>query len=109
MNRTVWLVCWLCWCGRVAGVVAAEVVIEPGASGTVPTLALDRHPVEPKGRYLIEWMMKVEGEKRWRFRAEFAGVIATFKGEGEAPAGEIRRHTSCYTTQGWQPAWQEVE
>ncbi len=63
------------------------------------------HPVRPNARYGLRWAMKVEGEKRWRFRAKFSGIIISFSDEKGSKIHALERHTSCWQTPGWQPAW----
>jgi lysophospholipase L1-like esterase len=77
------------------------VVVTPGASVVV----LDKAPIEPERRYALAWDMKVLGEKRWRFVADFAGVIVTFYSADGRSLNTVRRHTHCWQTLDWQPAW----
>jgi TolB protein len=64
-------------------------------------------PVSIEGghRYTFACEMKVEGEKRWRFRAPFSGFICTFFDAKERRIGEYRQHTSCWQTVDWRLAW----
>lgn len=82
-----------------------SVLIVPRAIGTPPTVVAENLPIEPNTRYALHWMMKIEGEKRWRFRADFSGVSLLFSdGEGKS-VQSINVPTSCWQTVGWRPAW----
>ncbi|MBI4557907.1 MAG: CehA/McbA family metallohydrolase [Candidatus Hydrogenedentes bacterium] len=58
----------------------------------------------PEQHHALTWTMLVTGEKRWRFRAEFAGVILTCKDRDGDALKTLRRHTSCWQSDGWRPA-----
>src|SRR5262245_14363095 len=113
--RTMILLGVWCSCGM-PGLAAVEEVIQKDAvtleaapADSPPRVLLAHQPILPKHRYLVEWMMNVEGEKRWRFLAEFAGVMVSFRDKHGAVIGESRRSTSCWVTAGWRSAWYQVE
>ncbi|MBM3290708.1 MAG: hypothetical protein FJY92_11205, partial [Candidatus Hydrogenedentes bacterium] len=81
-----------------------------------PTPSLDRAavilpttPVAPGREYLLAWEMRVEGEKAWRFRANFAGVTVRFNGAEEYTPASIEKQTSCWQTLDWQRAWMTID
>jgi hypothetical protein len=80
-------------------------IIKPAPPGTSPTIVRSEIPVIPGAAYAATWSMKVQGEKIWRFRAEFAGVILSFTDSAGKPVSTLRRHTHCYRTEGLERAW----
>jgi hypothetical protein len=55
--------------------------------------------------YLLTWQARFQGDKIWRFRAEFCGAQVVFQDGNGQPVNTARAHTSCWQTPGWQPAW----
>lgn len=100
---------WFCLavaCAAVTGNAAAEqFLVNPAPAGTPPTRVLGEAAIEPDHRYALAWTMKVEGEKSWRFRADFAGIHLHFKDSAGTIVGSRAFHTHCWQTVDWQPAW----
>ncbi|MBI3117454.1 MAG: CehA/McbA family metallohydrolase, partial [Candidatus Hydrogenedentes bacterium] len=92
-------------CLAAAGAEPPEItqIITPDA--TVSTYVLEPTAVVSGHPYALDWQMLVEGEKSWRFRAPFSGIVLRFSNTEGAEIAEVRRHTSCYRTEGWRPAW----
>jgi hypothetical protein len=70
-----------------------------------PVIALAKASIRPDHRYAATWDMQVLGEKRWRFRADFAGVILNFRDANGAVVSEEKRHSHCWQTRTWRPGW----
>lgn len=83
--------------------------ISPARSQDQSTVILPPTPIASGHTYLLAWDMRVEGEKIWRFRADFAGVTVRFTGAEEyTPASQVKQ-TSCWQTLDWQRAWLVIE
>lgn len=81
------------------------IAIHPARPSAAPVPILPQQPLVPGHRYVLAWDMRVEGEKRWRFLASFAGLnTAVLDARGDA-IESIERHTSCWQTLDWQRAW----
>ncbi|NUM53745.1 MAG: CehA/McbA family metallohydrolase [Candidatus Hydrogenedentes bacterium] len=98
----------------IAAVVAANadanwLTISPGPSRDEATVILPPTPVGGGLTYLLAWEMRVEGEKTWRFRADFAGVAVHCFGSDGKSRHTIEKQTSCWQTLDWQSAWIVVE
>jgi hypothetical protein len=108
--RFAWLIPAIIVAAKVLPLSAAEeAIISPAPAGTPGTVVADGLPVTGGRAYILHWMMNVEGERAWRFKAEFAGIqVHYLDGAGE-PIGAVLRHTHCYRTLGWQRAWMLVE
>jgi hypothetical protein len=65
----------------------------------------DAIPVRTAQKYLLRWQARFQGEKVWRFSADFCGVEIVFKDKQGLALGSDRQHTSCWKTRGWQPGW----
>ncbi len=81
------------------------VIIKPAVPGKPPTILQSNIPIIPGEMYAATWSMRVQGEKIWRFRAEFAGVILSFTDSAGHHVSTLKRHTHCYRTEGMERAW----
>ncbi len=80
-------------------------LIVPSLPGTPPTVLVESYRIEPNTQYALQWEMKIEGEKRWRFRADFSGIKLAFADSEGKLIQSTSHHTSCWQTVGWRPAW----
>jgi hypothetical protein len=56
-------------------------------------------------QYLLQWQMRFQGEKSWRFRAKFCGVEVSFQDGGGKFLSSVGQHSNCWQSVGWRPAW----
>ncbi|GMV90476.1 MAG: hypothetical protein AMXMBFR82_02540 [Candidatus Hydrogenedentota bacterium] len=84
-------------------------IISPAPAGAPSTVVVEQRPVTGGHDYVLHWAMNVEGEKAWRFRAEFAGITAIFADADGNIVETVQRHSHCYRTLGWQQAWVLLE
>lgn len=87
---------------------APWLTISPLSPADQATVILPTTPVTAGHSYLLTWQMRVEGEKAWRFRADFAGVAIRFD-DGGSIARSVVKQTSCWQTLDWQTAWLVVD
>jgi hypothetical protein len=62
-------------------------------------------PVRLGQKHLLRWQARFQGEKDWRFRADFSGVDVDLRDKQGRLIESARHHTSCWQTRGWQPGW----
>jgi hypothetical protein len=99
--------------GPIAAVLHTEpadpFIISPAPAGGPATVVVDRMPVTGGHTYVLHWSMNVEGEREWRFRAEFAGTSVDFLDDAGQIVRTVQRHSHCYRSLGWQKAWLLLE
>jgi len=61
--------------------------------------------VRAEQKHLLRWQARFQGEKAWRFLADFCGTEVVFKDKQGTVLSSARQHTSCWQTRGWQPGW----
>jgi len=103
------LVAAIVFAGAAQGQSAEPYVISPAPAGTPSTVVFQERPVTGGHDYVLHWSMNVEGEREWRFRAEFAGISVDFLDDAGKIVKTVRRHSHCYRTLGWQKAWLLLE
>jgi hypothetical protein len=64
-------------------------VVNPASKSTPAVKVMEEHLVREGALYGLRWMMKVGGEKPWRFRADFAGVKLIFADDSGHEVGRL--------------------